>query len=214
MARSASVRHTDMGCPEPASSAVGRNRRDSALRVGARHARLHALRTSGPAGRRLVIEDSRGRVHHIELVRSQVCTRPVIRLRSGSAPSLPDTPAMAIGHRGNAMENANQPSEVPVSNWTLATGRGPASVTSIRLPTETRRVRPRQKGTVAEGRDSALCVGTRHARLHALPPILESGMPAVLKDSRDRARVASVLPSTRCRPRSGVGQVRHSVMLS
>jgi hypothetical protein len=33
---------------------------------------------------------------------------------------------MAIGHRGNdEMENANQPSEVPVSNWTLATGTRP-----------------------------------------------------------------------------------------
>jgi len=39
---------------------------------------------------------------------------------------LPDTLAMAIGHRGNgSMENANQPSEVPVSNWTLATGTRP-----------------------------------------------------------------------------------------
>ena len=34
-------------------------------------------------------------------------------------------PAMAIGRWGNDMENANQPSEVPVSNWTLATGTRP-----------------------------------------------------------------------------------------
>ena len=46
-------------------------------------------------------------MHHIELVRSQPCSQPVIRLRPGSAPSLLDTPATASGHWGNEMENAN-----------------------------------------------------------------------------------------------------------
>jgi len=43
-------------------SAAGRHRRASALCVGGRDARLHAMRT-GPAGRSGVIRDSRGRVH-------------------------------------------------------------------------------------------------------------------------------------------------------
>jgi hypothetical protein len=32
---------------------------------------------------------------------------------------------MAIGHTGDQMENANQASEVQVSNWSLATGTQP-----------------------------------------------------------------------------------------
>jgi hypothetical protein len=92
-------------------------------------------------------------------------------------------------------------------------GRSPASVTSIRLRSETRRVRPRQKIAATERRDSVPRVSARHARLHALPPILESGMPTVLEDSRERARLASVLRSTQCRPRSGVGPGRQSVVV-
>jgi len=64
---------------------------------------------------------------------------------------LPDTLATAIDRWGKYMENANQQSEVPVSNWTLATGTRPGErQISIRLRSKTRRVRPRRKVVAAE----------------------------------------------------------------
>jgi hypothetical protein len=106
---------------------------------------------------------------------------------SNPAPSLPNSPAMAIGHSGGLMENANQSSQVQVSNWTLATGTQPGERHVYPAAHQKRRVRPRQNVAAAERRDSVPRVSARHARLHALPPSWRAACPAVLEDSRDRA---------------------------
>ena len=80
------------------------------------------------------------------------------------------------------MENANQASEIPVSNWTLATGTRPWERHVYPVPTEhARRVRPRQNGTVADMTGVVPDCALTHAmrdHTHCRPPARAGYQPS------------------------------------